>query len=113
MRYINENSKNKRVQKPELNKFSYHIDNNYGLKSKESGCAYAQVVHSIAAPATAAVATIVTTRVHFAVDKLGEFGDEVLVIARSKREVENDLHFDRFYERLHKAVSIRDEQLLP
>ena len=57
----------------------------------------------IAAPATA-VTTIVTTRVRFAVHKLGEFGDEVLVLARSKREVENDLDFDRFYKRLHECT---------
>jgi hypothetical protein len=42
--------------------------------------------------------------VHFAVDKLGEIDDEVLVLARSKPEVENDLHADRFYKRLHECV---------
>jgi hypothetical protein len=49
-----------------------------------------------------AVATIITASVHFAVDKLGELGNEVLVFARSKRELENDLHADRFYKRLHE-----------
>ena len=56
-----------------------------------------------AAPATA-VATIITTCVHFAVDKLGELGDEVPVFAHSKREVENDFHVDRFYKRLHECA---------
>ena len=57
----------------------------------------------IAAPAIA-IATIISTSVHFAVNKLGEMDDEVLVLARSKREVENDLHVDRFYKRLHECA---------
>jgi hypothetical protein len=55
------------------------------------------------APAIAAVA-ISTTSVHFAIDKLGEIGDEVLVLASSKREVENALDVDRFYEHLHECA---------
>jgi len=66
-----------------------------------------------AAPAVAVmVATIITTSVHFAVYKLREIDDEVLVLARSKREFENALEVDRFYEHLHaecaKAGSTRD-----
>jgi hypothetical protein len=43
--------------------------------------------------------------VHFAVDKLGEIDDEVLLLARSKPEVEKALDFDRFYEHLHVRVT--------
>ena len=55
---------------------------------------------AIAAPAIT-VATIITISVHFAVDKLGEIDDEVLVLASSKPEVEKALEIDRFYGRLH------------
>ena len=51
-----------------------------------------------------AIATIISASVHFAVDKFGELGDEVLVFARSKREAENDLHVDRFYKRLQECA---------
>ena len=54
---------------------------------------------AIAAPAVA-VATIITTSIHFAVDKLGEIDNEVLMLASSKPEVENALEIDRFYEYL-------------
>ena len=54
---------------------------------------------AIAARAITA-ATIITTSVHFAVDKLGEIDDEDLVLASSKPEVENALGTDRFYEHL-------------
>jgi hypothetical protein len=48
--------------------------------------------------------TITTTSVNSAVGKLGEIGDEVLVVpARSKRKVENALHVDRFYENLPRV----------
>ena len=57
----------------------------------------------IAASAIAVtVATIFTTSIHFAVDKLCETDDQVLVLARSKLEVENALDVDRFYEHLHE-----------
>jgi hypothetical protein len=45
----------------------------------------------------------ITTSVHFAVEKLGEIDDEILVLARPKREVENALDVDRFYEHLHEC----------
>ena len=54
-----------------------------------------------AAAAAATVATTVTLK-HFAADKLGEFADKVLVLARSEREVEKCLVVDRFHEQLHK-----------
>lgn len=53
----------------------------------------------IAAPPIA-VATLVSTSVHFAVDKLREVDDKVLFFPRSEREVENDLDVDRFYEHM-------------
>ena len=56
-------------------------------------------IQTIVAPAIT-VATIFTTSVHFAVDKLGGIDDEVLVLASSKPEVENALEIDRFYEHL-------------
>jgi hypothetical protein len=46
------------------------------------------------------VVTAITTSVHFAVDKLGEVDDEVLVLAGSKREIEIGLVVDRFHEQL-------------
>jgi hypothetical protein len=52
------------------------------------------VQHAVVVPA-------ITASVHFAVDKLSEIDDEVLVLARSKPEVENALDVDRFYEHLH------------
>lgn len=54
--------------------------------------------------AAAVVVPAITTRVHFAVDKLGEVDDEVLVLARSKREVEITLDVHRFYEHLHECA---------
>jgi hypothetical protein len=54
--------------------------------------------------AAAVMVAAITGSVHFAVDKLGELDDEVLVLARSKREVENALHVDRFYEHLHECA---------
>jgi hypothetical protein len=76
------------------------LGNNYGLKLNEPGWfpgraehwaqavkLYIQII-AIAAPAIT-VATIITTSVHFAVDKLGKIDDEVLVVASSKPEVEN------------------------
>ena len=72
-----------------------HVSNNYGLKLKETGGfrvelstglrPYIQIL-AIVAPAIT-VATIITISVHFAVDKLGEIDDEVLVSASSKPEV--------------------------
>ena len=38
--------------------------------------------------------------IHFAVDKLSEIDDKVLVLASSEREVEKGLGFDRFHEQL-------------
>jgi hypothetical protein len=74
-----------------------HMGNNYGLKLKElGGCRvelstwlrpYIQIIGIAALAIT--VATIITTSVHFAVDKLGKIDDEVLVLASSKPEVEN------------------------
>jgi hypothetical protein len=59
----------------------------------------------VAAPAIAVtVATIITTSVHLAVDKLGELDYQVLVLARSKRKVENALDVDRFYEHLYECA---------
>jgi hypothetical protein len=55
--------------------------------------------------AAAAVATTVTLK-HFAADKLGEFADKVLVLARSEREVEKCLAVDRFHEQLHKREEV-------
>ena len=72
---------------------AHHMGDNYGLRP------YIQMI-AIAAPVIT-VATIITTSVHFAVDKLGEIDDEVLVVANSKPEVENALEIDRFYEHLH------------
>jgi hypothetical protein len=63
---------------------------------------YIQII-AIAALAIT-VATIIATGVHFAVDKLGEIDDEVLVLASSKPEVENALEIDRFYECLRGSV---------
>jgi hypothetical protein len=69
-----------------------------GTNSKEPGCACPEsgcatgprpCIQIIAAPAIA-VARIITTSVHSAVDKLGEIDDEVLVLARSKREIKED-----------------------
>lgn len=57
----------------------------------------------MAAPAIA-VTTIITTSVHFAVNKLSEIGDEVLVLSHSKREVENALDVDRCYECLYECA---------
>ena len=57
-----------------------------------------------AAAATALAAT--ATSVYFAVDKLGEIDNKVLVLARSKREVEKGLGFDRFHAQLHKRDAI-------
>ena len=57
-----------------------------------------------AAAATALVAT--ATSVYFAVDKLGEIDNKVLVLARSKREVEKGLGFDRFHTQLHKRDAV-------
>ena len=54
--------------------------------------------------AVAVVAAAITTRVRFAVDKLGEVDDEVLVLARSKRKVENTLDVHRFYEHLYECA---------
>ena len=55
--------------------------------------------------ATAAdVVPAITTSVRFAVDKLGEIDDEVLVFARSKRKVENALDVNRFHEHLRGGV---------
>ena len=65
------------------------MDNNYGLKLKEPGWFpgraehWAQAVHSNHRCPRIAVATIITTSVHFAVDKLGEIDDEVLAFASS------------------------------
>ena len=73
----------------------------------ESGCALGlrAVCIEFAAPAIAVATMIVTTSVHSAVDKLGEIDNEVLVLARSKREVENALEVDRrFYEHLHTCA---------
>ena len=53
-----------------------------------------------AAPAFVVAATPIPTSVYFAVEKLGEIDYEILVLARSKREVENALNVDRFYEHL-------------
>ncbi len=59
-----------------------------------------------AAPAPAvAVATTITAGVHFAVEKLGEIDYEILVLARSKREVENALDVDWFCEHLHEFTT--------
>ena len=89
-----------------------HMANNYGLKLKEPGChgfrvelstGFKQYIQIIAAPAIPFTA-IITTSVHFGVDKLGEIDDEVLVLASSNREVENALEIDRFYEHLGGCV---------
>ena len=58
------------------------------------------------AAAVTAVATA-TTSEHFAVDKLGEIANKVLVLARSEREVKKGLVVDRFHEQLqrHEAVN--------
>ena len=56
------------------------------------------------AAAAAAVIPAITTSVRFAVDKLGEINDEVLVFARSKRKVENALNVNRFHEHLRGGV---------
>jgi hypothetical protein len=56
------------------------------------------------------VAATVITSVHFAVDKLGEVDDEVLVLAGSKCEIEIGLVVDRFHEQLqsnNKSVNAR------
>ena len=62
-----------------------HMGKNYGLKLKEPGWFPIELstglklyIQIIAAPAIT-VATIITTSVHFGVDKLGEIDDEVLV----------------------------------
>ena len=68
-----------------------------------------RVLQSVAA---AVVVPAITTSVRFAVDKLAEIDDEILVLARPKREVEHALDVDRFYEHLHecaKQLSIRDK----
>jgi hypothetical protein len=57
------------------------------------------------AAAVAAVATT-TTGKHFTVDKLGEIADKVLVPARSEREIEKGLYFDRFHEQLHRREAV-------
>ena len=80
------------------------MGNNHGLKLKEPGwfpptfwvelgIGLRPYIPMIAAP-TITVASIITTSVPFAVDKLCEIGDEVLVLASSKREVENTLEID-------------------
>ena len=87
-----------------------HMGKNYGLKLKEPGLFpgraehWAQAVHSNHRCSCIIVATIITTSVHFSVDKLDEIGDEVLVLASSKPEVENALEIDRFYEHLHGSI---------
>lgn len=58
------------------------------------------------AATVAAVAAAATTE-HFAVDKLGDVDDEVLVVARSKREIEKALDADRFHRQLHKSQNTR------
>ena len=55
------------------------------------------------AAATVRVAVAATTRVHFAVDKLSEIDDEVLVLARSELEVEKRLVLDSFHVQLQQA----------
>ena len=57
------------------------------------------------AAATIALAAAVTS-VYFAIDKLGEIDDKVLVLARSEREVEKGLGFDRFHAQLHKHEAV-------
>ena len=52
-----------------------------------------------------AVAVAATASVHFAVNKLGEVDDEVLVPARSKLEVEKRLVLDSFHVQLQQARS--------
>lgn len=59
----------------------------------------------LAATATIALAAAVTS-VYFAIDKLGEIDDKVLVLARSEREVEKGLGFDRFHAQLHKHEAV-------
>lgn len=49
------------------------------------------------------VVPAITTSVRFAVDKLGEIDDEVLIFARSKRKVEHALDVDRFDEHLQRV----------
>jgi hypothetical protein len=46
----------------------------------------------------------ITTSVRFAIDKLGEINDGVLVFARSKRKVENTPDVNRFHEHLRGGV---------
>jgi hypothetical protein len=105
-------SENKR-HKP-VNKFSYYTGNNYGLKSKEPVCAFpSRAAHCKWAQGCAFKSLLlrllpslsplfITTSVHFAVEKLGEIDDE-LVLARPKREVENALDVEWFYEHLHEC----------
>ena len=92
------------------NAAAHHMGKDYGLKLKEPGLFpgraehWAQAVHSNHRCSCIIVATIITTSVHFSVDKLGEIDDEVLVLASSKREVENALEIDRFHEHLGGCV---------
>jgi hypothetical protein len=59
-----------------------------------------------AATAIAAAAAAITTTEHFAVNKLGNVGDEILVVARSKSEQEKALDVDRFHHQLYKTHQV-------
>jgi hypothetical protein len=54
--------------------------------------------------AAAVVVPAIATSVHFTIDKFGEVDDEVLVLARSEREIEKGLVVNRSHEQLAKQT---------
>ena len=63
------------------------------------------LLRAAAAAAVTAVATTSTSK-HFAVNKLGEIADKVLLLARSECEVKKGLVFDRIHEQLQRQEAV-------
>ena len=75
------------------------------VKENWTGVSWCAAATPAAVTTQPTVDTTITSK-HFAADKLGDIAYNVLVLARSEREVEKGLDVDCFHDQLHNREEV-------